>query len=324
MKEVLWVDIRGMSAENNVPRKLSRLLEESGGLTGLLEGMRATLKINTPEEGYEYGLRPVFFRTVAEIVHRVTKVRPTICDGIKLVDYWRRASGKRSSAGKTFLEVARKQGYGNDTLGGNFVINGGFSGDEGNLYSTDLNDSVVGGVEVGTAVCRSDTLLVLSHVTLHPLFGLSGALLNGGFDCLIGREKTRILKGINPYPFNGNSPAATELIGFQRRALECLLSVRKSVEERVFYVNYLWDVTPQPEYFPYSQTPVVDNLGFLASADPVALDAASFSLLRERWEAKANQPNLPGFTGNLDFLGVLQEAELLGMGRANFTVRELS
>jgi len=220
--------------------------------------------------------------------------------------------------------VARKQGYGNDTLGGNFVINGGFSGDEGNLYSADLHDSVVGGVEVGTAVCRSDTLFVLSHVTLHPLFGMSGALLNGGFDCIIGREKTRILKGINPYLFNGSSPPATELLEFQRRALECLLSVRKSLDDRVFYVNYLWDVTPQPEYFPYSQNPVVENLGFLASQDPVALDAASFSLLRGRWEAKANQQDLPGFTGNPDFLRVLQIAELLGIGSASPSVRELT
>jgi uncharacterized Fe-S center protein len=69
---------------------------------------------------------------------------------------------------------------------------------------------------------------------------------------------------------------------------------------------------------------VVENLGFLASPDPVALDAASFSLLRERWEAKANQQDLPGFTSNLDFLRVLQVAELLGMGRASFSVRELS
>ena len=182
MQEVFWVDIQGMSADNSVPQKLIRLLEVSGGLAGLSEGMRVALKINTPEEGYEYGLRPVFVRTVAELVNHATQMRPTICDGIKLVDYWRRTSGKRS-AGKTFLIVAHKQGYANDTLGGNFVINGGFSGDEGNLYACDLPDSMIGGVEVGTAVCRSDALFVLSHVTLHPLFGLSGALLNGGFDC---------------------------------------------------------------------------------------------------------------------------------------------
>jgi uncharacterized Fe-S center protein len=323
MREVLWVDMQSMSVENSIPHKLTRLFEESGGLAGLSEGMRVALKINTAEDGYEYGLRPVFVRTIAEIVNRFTRVHPTICDGIKLIDYWRKSGGKRS-AGKTFLEVARKQGYANDTLGGNFVINGGFSGDEGNLYSCDLSGSMVGGVEVGTAVCRSDALIVLSHVTLHPLFGLSGALLNGGFECIIGHEKTRILKGLNPYPFNGSYPEASELIAFQRRALECLLSVRKSMEDRIFYVNYLWDVTPQPEYFPYSKSPVVDNLGFMASSDPVALDAATFTLLQERWDTRVNQTNLPGFTRDIDFLSVLKVAELLGMGSVAYSIRELS
>jgi uncharacterized Fe-S center protein len=323
MREVVWIDIRDMAVENSVPQKLARLLEESGGLAGLCEGMRAALKINTAEDGYEYGLRPAFVRTIADIVNRVTKVRPTICDGIKLVDYWRRAGGKRS-AGKTFLEVARKQGYANDTLGGHFVINGGFSGDEGNLYACDLPGSVVGGVEVGTAVCRSDALIVLSHVTLHPLFGLSGALLNGGFECIIGRERTRILDGLNPYLFNGSSPGGTELMAFQRRALECLLSVRKSMEERIFYVNYLWDVTPQPEFFPYSKSPVTENLGFLASSDPVAVDAATFTLLQEAWKQRSPQTDISGVTGNLDFSEVLKVAELLGMGSASPHVRELS
>jgi uncharacterized Fe-S center protein len=324
MREVLWVDMRGMSVENSVPQKLIRLLEESGGLAGLSEDMRVALKINIAEEGYEYGLRPPFVRIIAEQVNRVTGVHPTICDGIKLVDYWRRSGGKRS-AGKTFMEGARKLGYANDTLGGNFAILGGFSGDEGNLYSCDLPGSVVGGVEVGTAVCRNDALLVLSHVTLHPLFGISGALLNGGFECLIGRERTRILQGINPYLFNGSPPPATELRDFQRRALECLLSVRKAMEGRIFYINYLWDVTPQPDYFPYSQAPVVENLGFLASHDPVGLDAATFKLLQENWDKRSHQTDIPElFSGSLDFLELLKVAEHLGVGSASSPMKELS
>jgi uncharacterized Fe-S center protein len=308
MSEVYWVDTAGMSVENSVSHKITRLLEQAGGLELLEEDMRVALKINVPEEGYEYGLRPVFFRTAAVVVNRVTKRRPTICDGIKLIDYWRK------SGGKAFLTTAHNSGYASDILEGSLVINGGFSGDEGNLYPCGLTDSEIGGVEVGAAVCRSDALFVLSHLTLHPFFGLSGALFNGGYECLIGREKTRLLKGLNPYTFNGAVPPAAEIQGFQRRALESHLSVRAAMEDRVFYVNYLWDVTPQPEYFPYSDTPVAGNLGFLAAADPVALDAASLRLLEESGQGECQKAGTPAVAGLDKFIPVLEEAARLGLG----------
>ena len=214
MSEVVWVDTRNMTVGNTVVHKLQRLIRESGAVADLCEGLRVALKVNTAEEGYAYGLRPSFLRSVTEAVFSATKTRPTVCDGHKLVDYW------KGSGGNTFLKLSSALGYSNETLGGHFVINGGFSGDEGNLYACGGQDSEIGGVEVGTAVCRSDALWVLSHVTLHPLFGLSGALLNGGFDCLVGRSKTRILQHIDPYLFNGQRPPLQDLQVFQRRALE--------------------------------------------------------------------------------------------------------
>ena len=318
MSDVYWVDTAGMSVENSVSHKIARLLEQSGGLQLLEEDMRVALKINTPEVGYEYGLKPVFYRTAAQVVNRFTKHRTTICDGIKLVDYWRK------SGGKTFLATAKGNGYSSDILEGSFVINGGFSGDEGNLYPCGLTDSEIGGVEVGAAVCRSDALFVLSHVTLHPFFGLSGALFNGGFECLVGREKTRLLKGLNPYAFNGSFPSPTEIRAFQRRVLESHLSVRASMEDLVFYVNYLWDVTPQPEYFPYSDAPVASNLGFLAATDPVALDAASFRLLKESREGECRGTGPALFPGPANFDQVLEEAARLGLGSTEPQITRLS
>jgi uncharacterized Fe-S center protein len=318
MSEVYWVDTAGMSVENSVSHKIARLLEQAGGLTLLEEGMKVVLKINIPEEGYEYGLRPVFYRTAAQVVNRVTKRRTIICDGIKLVDYWRK------SGGKTFLTTARSNGYTSDILDGSFVINGGFSGDEGNLYSCGRNDAEVGGVEVGTAVCRCDALFVLSHLTLHPFFVLSGALFNGGYECLVGREKTRLLKGLNPYTFNGSFPSPAEVRGFQRRALESHLSVRAAMEDRVFYMNYLWDVTPQPEYFPYSNAPVAGNLGFLASADPVALDAASLRLLIDSRQEECGEADASAVAGLAQFVPVLEEAARLGLGSTQPQITRLS
>jgi len=313
MSDVCWVDLAHMSFDNSVAQKLGRVIRESGAAAALSDGMRVALKVNTAEEGYEYGLRPVFVRTVAEAVERATGTKPNVCDGLKLVDYW------NGSKGQTLLNAARSRGYSNDTLGGPFVINGGFSGDEGNLYSIGLPDSALGGVEVGAAVCRSDAAWVLAHVTLHPLFGLAGALWNGGFECLIGRERTRVLQGVDAYAFNGQRPSTASLQGFRQRALESHLGVRASVEGRLTYVNVLWDVTPRPEYFPFSEAPLVENLGFLVSRDPVALDAATAAVLEA-------EPALPvGSREELEaFREVLRVAESLGLGSAQPNVRRLS
>jgi uncharacterized Fe-S center protein len=318
MSDVYWADLGQMTPENSVPQKLQRLLEQSGAAAGFEEGMRISLKINTAEEGYEYGLRPTFLRTVADASRAATERSPILCDGLKLVDYGRRTKGH------AFMDVARAKGYTSDALGGNFVINGGYSGDEGNTYSCRRPDAELGGVEVGTAVCRTDRLWVLAHVTLHPLFGLAGALYNGGFECLVGRERMRILAGVDPYPFNGRRPDGDALRSFQRRALEGHLGVREAMGDRVFYVNYVWDVTPRPEYFPFSEGPVVPNLGFLASADPVALDAATARLMGEALTeaGKAIDP-IQDRTG-ADFAQVLSTAEEWGLGTRGFTLHRLS
>jgi hypothetical protein len=82
-------------------------------------------------------------------------------------------------------------------------------------------------------------------------------------------------------------------------------------------VNYLWDITPQPEYFPYSEEPVVGNLGFMASRDPVALDAATFDIIRQNQRNSAKM-------AEVNFAEVLKTAEMLGVGSVIGTINRLS
>lgn len=220
-----------MSADNSVRHKLARLTDVSGATTDLTHGLRVALKIGMAEEGYHFGLRPEFVRPVADAVNAATQTRPVVCDGLKLIEYW---NGVR---GNNFMKLAGSLGFSSETLGGHFVTNGGFSGDEGDQFLCKLSDSELGGVEVGTAVCRSDALWVLTHVTLHPLMGLNGALLNAGFDCLLGRARTRLLRSLNPYIFNGSKPLLPDLQAFQRRAVESHLGVKAAVTDHMFFIN---------------------------------------------------------------------------------------
>ena len=57
MSDVFWVDLTRMSFDNSVTHKLRRLVGESGLAAGLSAGMRVALKVNTAEDGYDYGLR---------------------------------------------------------------------------------------------------------------------------------------------------------------------------------------------------------------------------------------------------------------------------
>lgn len=310
MSKVVWVDGQQMFYDNTVAHKIHRLVDTANATRSLSEGMRVALKVNTAEDGYAYGLRPAFIRTLSERAQAATQKRPVVCDGQRLVDFWKRAGGN------TFLEVSSLAGYMSETLGGHFVINGGFSGNEGDLFPCG-EESELGGVEVGTAVCRSDALWVLSHVTLHPLFGLSGALYNGGFDCLSARAKTRVLDHLNPYLFNGQKPSTEDLKKFRRRSLESHVAVRAAMEGDVFYINFLWDVTPQPEYYPFSEPPLLENLGFMASHDPVALDAATFALMKERAPAVLR-------ISKTAFEEVIEYAERIGIGTKGYSLKHLS
>jgi hypothetical protein len=109
-----------------------------------------------------------------------------------------------------------------------------------------------------------------------------------------------------------------DLRAFQRRALESHLGVKAAVEGKIFYINYLWDVTPQPEFYPFSQNPVVSNKGFLTSSDPVAIDRASLDIIQEEGNVEVAK------VSGVDVMTVLQEAEHMGIGSQNYHLRRLS
>jgi uncharacterized Fe-S center protein len=47
-------------------------------------------------------------------------------------------------------------------------------------------------------------------------------------------------------------------------------------------MNFLIRITPDCDCFPFSDAPMVPDIGILASKDPVAIDAASFDLVNQQ------------------------------------------
>ncbi|WP_279384991.1 DUF362 domain-containing protein [Methanosarcina barkeri] len=72
--------------------------------------------------------------------------------------------------------------------------------------------------------------------------------------------------------------------------LECLTEYAygavKGKEGKVGYINFLLKITPDCDCVPWSDAPIVPDIGILASKDPVALDQASYDLVNRQ---KAHQ-----------------------------------
>ena len=69
---------------------------------------------------------------------------------------------------------------------------------------------------------------------------------------------------------------------FIERMMEDSLGAIKGKEDKVAYFNFLTNITPDCDCVPWSDYPIVPDIGILASRDPVAIDAASYDLVNEQ------------------------------------------
>ena len=115
----------------------------------------------------------------------------------------------------------------------------------------------------------------------------------------------------------------TEIPIFMERMIEYAYGAVKNKQGKVGYINFLLRITPDCDCFPFSDAPIVPDIGILASTDPVAIDAASFELvnmqlgLANSLLTGHHEKGGDKFTGvhvNTDGFRQIRYAEELGMG----------
>ncbi len=67
----------------------------------------------------------------------------------------------------------------------------------------------------------------------------------------------------------------------QKRTAEYAYGIHKLKEGKIWYFNFLFDITPECDCCPYSVSPLVPDIGILSSKDPVSIDRASYKLVKE-------------------------------------------
>lgn len=69
---------------------------------------------------------------------------------------------------------------------------------------------------------------------------------------------------------------------FMERMVEYALGAVQDKKGKIGYMNFLMNITPDCDCLPFSDSPIVPDIGILVSDDPVALDAASYNLVNQQ------------------------------------------
>ncbi len=66
----------------------------------------------------------------------------------------------------------------------------------------------------------------------------------------------------------------------QEKTVEYAYGVVKEKKEKIWFFNFLMDITPECDCYGYSDLAIVPNIGIMASTDPVSIDQASYDMVK--------------------------------------------
>lgn len=119
---------------------------------------------------------------------------------------------------------------------------------------------------------------------------------------------------------------------FMERMVEYAMGVLKGRVGNAIFMNFITDVTPACDCEPYSDAPIVRNIGIVASTDPVAIDQASVDLVNQEQALPGSciedntapgEDKFRGLYPKIDWEHQLDYAESLGIGTRNYDLRIL-
>lgn len=116
------------------------------------------------------------------------------------------------------------------------------------------------------------------------------------------------------------------------KMVEYTLGIVAGREQKMGYINFLMDITPDCDCCGWSDKPIVMDIGILASTDPVAIDQASIDLVNREEGIRGSALKSNFAAGEDKFRGVhsgingqhlLQYAEELNMGSRKYELIEI-
>ena len=100
----------------------------------------------------------------------------------------------------------------------------------------------------------------------------------------------------------------------QKRVAEHALGVVLNKREKLFAINFLFDMTKDCDCWHEAQGKIIPDIGILASSDPVAIDQATLDLTRETFGKNLSRVSYPELDPEIQ----LTYSEKLGLGTRKY------
>ena len=368
--KVYFVDLRARSTKDNKITKVSDLFD-AAGFNGILgRDMLTAIKVHFGEEGNDTFINPVFTRVVVDKC-RKAKAKPFITDSNTLysgarhnaVDHLEIALKHGYSyatvnapliiadglTGKGAMEVPITGGkhFKSVTIceavveADAMIVLSHFKGHELAGFGGALKNLAMGCAPAKGKKAQHDLKFVVDEDTCISC----GACIKSCPVQAISFTKDRRAR-IKPERCIGCGECVTvcpvkaismdwntSLGPFTERMVEYAFGAVNGKEDRVGYINFLMNITPDCDCAGWSDAPLVPDIGILASKDPVALDKACLDMVNQQPGFKASllqKGHAPGedkFKGAWEYtIGEyqLEAAEKLGMGSREYSLVDLS
>ena len=285
------------------PEKVLEMYQQLGvSLPG-----KVAVKVHSGEKGNQNFLRPSFWKPVIEAVHGTvvecntaygdayTGVRDHTEPHLKLM---------KAHGWSTAFTVDLMDAEGPDVI---------WPIPDGKILKED---------HLGKNILNYDSMLVLAHFKGHPQGGYGGALKQLSIGCASSKGKALIHSGGVTDSNIDTWKKHAEQDHFCEAMADAASAVHRHFEGKIVYINVMKNLSVDCDCCAVAEDPCMQDIGILASTDPVAIDQACMDLIY----AATDDPGQKHFIERVESrhgIHTIEAAAALGFGSREYELTEV-
>lgn len=264
-------------------------------LNANLEG-KIAVKLHSGEDGNQNFLKPEFVKELVDHVNGIVVECNTAYPGARTnnKDHW---------------DLMEKHGWSKY-----FTVD--IMDEMGDTTLDIPNGKVLKKNYVGTSLLNYDSLLVLSHFKGHPMGGFGGALKQLSIGCASRRGKAYIHGAGTTEDPDYVWEHLPEHDLFLESMADAASSIHNHFSGKVAYINVMKNMSVDCDCCAVAEDPCMQDIGILASLDPIAIDQACIDLVEN-----SNDPGKDHFLERVNSRNgthTIDAANELGVGTKDY------